>query len=463
MYYEKNVELLEKNYPDIYCKIKDISINDNEFEIIKSKNKFPTLRINSNGRSYYLHSKYNPIKEAEIFAEKNYNDNVLNYVVYGFGFAYHIEKLLELNHNIELYVFETNKYVFKAALENIDLSDLIKNPKVHIIVEDDINIFVNRFRNLLKLENKKFIIHLPSLQSMPRKFEEIRYLLEEFRVQEHSMLNASNILDKNFEKNIKNYDKNIDVLFKKFIDIPLVLVSAGPSLDKNKTLLKKVKNRAIILAVGRAVKPLIREGIYPDIIIITDPYDIVYNQLEGLDIKIPIIVLSTCSEKVMNNYKGYKFIALQEGYYLAEKYAKENGNMLIRTGGSVATTALDIAIKFGCNPIIFVGQDLAYTNGRSHARDTYLCQEIIMKENLRKVEGIDGKPVFTTKSLSIFRRWIENRIEKEKRVTFIDATEGGAKIRGTIIMTLKEVIEEKLKDRYIDFTRVLEEVVEKSD
>ena len=42
----------------------------------------------------------------------------------------------------------------------------------------------------------------------------------------------------------------------------------------------------------------------------------------------------------------------------------------VGVGGSVSTVAYSIAEQFGCDPIIFVGQDLAYTGGKTHATGT---------------------------------------------------------------------------------------------
>ncbi len=136
-------------------------------------------------------------------------------------------------------------------------------------------------------------------------------------------------------------------------------------------------------------------------------------QLGGLEINVPIIVLSTCDKNVMLSYKGQKLIALQEGYTPAEEYAKLNNHKLVQTGGSVATTALDVAINMGCNPIIFVGQDLAYTDGKSHSKDTF-SKSMDSSKNLREVEDVYGNRIYAPKNLYSYLRWIQNRIKLEK-------------------------------------------------
>lgn len=459
MIYQKNLTVLKNRYSDIFNLINQtVNVESNEYQIVESKTLVPTLLINCYNKKFYLHSKYDPVKEAERFIEENYDEKINDYIIYGFGFGYHIRELINRNKNANIYVFETNKEIFRLALKYVDLQEILENPNLKLIIEDKIEDFAKQFNKVLNINKFKLIIHLPSLQAMPEEYVEIKYLLENYRIQEHTTEKYKDVLEYNFRENIQFYDANVDVLFDKLKDVPIIIVAAGPSLDKNKHLLKEVKNKAIIFSVGTALKPLVNEGIYPDICIITDPQDIVYNQIEGLNIDIPIIVLSTCNHKIMKSYNGFKFIALQEGYDLAEAYAKINNNKLVKTGGSVATTALDIAIKFGCTPIIFVGLDLAYTDNKTHVKGTYFYQEIENIKNLRPITGINGKTIYTSKNLYMYLKWIEKRISEEKHITFINATEGGARIEGTIAMSLGEVINDLIKDKRSNFNEIIEQV-----
>lgn len=443
MYYENNIKLLKKNYNQIYKDIIKIIPNKNFYEVIKTKTNQLTLQIIKENKSIYLHSKYNPTREAKNIAEENYDLNVQNYIIFGLGFGYHVEQLMKIAPNANFYILETNKEIFRLAVDNVDLTSIIDNNRIHLYVSDDIPQISKIFNNILLLDDMKIVLHNTFLKIIPNHLLEIKHLLEEFKMKEKSVEKFTPLLEQNFKVNIENYDKNVDILFNKFKNIPLYIISAGPSLDKNIKELKKVKG--IILSVGRAVRPLLKEGIAPNLIIITDPQQFVYDrQLKDLHIDVPIIVLSTCDKNIMLKYKGQKLIALQEGYLMAEKYARENKNKLIQTGGSVATTALDVAINMGCNPIIFVGQDLAYTNNKTHSKATNF-EDITVNDKLREVEDVYGNKVYTPKNLHSYLRWIQNRIKVEKDIKFIDATEGGARIMGTEVLTLRETIEKYSK------------------
>lgn len=158
-----------------------------------------------------------------------------------------------------------------------------------------------------------------------------------------------------------------------------------------------------------------------------------YKQVKGLDLDdIPLIILSTGENSVVENYSGQTYIAYQKGYDKAEQAADEAGIPVFETGGSVTTTALDIALKFSAKQIIFVGVDLAYTGGISHVKGE--GRQIKDFNGLRKVASCNGGEVFTSKNLDIYRKWIQRRIVNEKETTIYNTGEC-AFIEGTIWTT----------------------------
>ena len=87
-----------------------------------------------------------------------------------------------------------------------------------------------------------------------------------------------------------------------------------------------------------------------------------------------------------------------------------------------------------------MGQDLAYSGNKAHA-DTVAYDDDDMSETLLYVDDIFGGKVLTSKTLEMYKNWFEEEIEKNAWCEVIDATEGGACIRGTIINTLSEAID----------------------
>lgn len=54
-------------------------------------------------------------------------------------------------------------------------------------------------------------------------------------------------------------------------DIPVIIVSAGPSLDKNVKELRKAQGKAFIIVVDAALRTVLQAGVQPDIVCTIDP------------------------------------------------------------------------------------------------------------------------------------------------------------------------------------------------
>jgi hypothetical protein len=127
-------------------------------------------------------------------------------------------------------------------------------------------------------------------------------------------------------------------------------------------------------------------------------------------------------------------------------------------GATVAHLAFYLAVFMGCDPIIFVGQDLAFTGHvfytpgveihRSWRSEINRFNTMEQKEwdriarnrpILRKVAGHDGRPLYTDELLCTYLEQFEKDVAALPR-RIINATEGGAHIRGTTAMTLREAV-----------------------
>ncbi|MBX2077929.1 motility associated factor glycosyltransferase family protein, partial [Campylobacter peloridis] len=145
-----------------------------------------------------------------------------------------------------------------------------------------------------------------------------------------------------------------------------------------------------------------------------------------------------------------KFILVHRNLYFARSLNFNNYGY-ISGGMSVANMAYELAVKLGHKNIILIGQDLAYgEDGNSHPKE-YIHGEAI--ENDRKqgllitAYGGNGK-VETNMYWKLFKEILEKDITVAKYIlntTTYNATEGGARIEGTIEKPFKEICEEQFK------------------
>jgi hypothetical protein len=238
-----------------------------------------------------------------------------------------------------------------------------------------------------------------------------------------------NIMEENFQNNIQLFDSHIGPLLGQFEGKKAALVAAGPSLDDNVDVLKQLKNKYFLLCVGAAYKTLLHHNIEPDAIVISDPHDLVFEQIKGVSGQIPLLFLATVNKEVVRYWSGTKIILFQARYPLSEQFAKEHQIPLIQTGGSVATTGLDVLIKMGFAEIVFFGQDLAYKENQSHSIHSTSNKTISLSQPTF-TEANNHQKVATSRSWLVFRKWIEQKIQQTPNIQFKNTSYTGAVIKG---------------------------------
>lgn len=250
-------------------------------------------------------------------------------------------------------------------------------------------------------------------------------------------LNAINILNSNYV---------IGQLFEQITtrDIPVIIVAAGPSLAKNCRELKKAKGKAIVVSVTHALKTLYDNAVEPDMVAVTDAAQLDFSDC---DKERKSILLSSvyASKHEQNSYNGRViFFGFKITADLFRAKRTESDPDTSYGTGSVATDVFSLFIASGFRTFILVGQDLAFDeDGFSHSDGLKENSEIIYE-----TEGLYGNIVKTRFDWERTRRFYEKKMQEYDDIQVIDATEGGARIKGTLIMPLKEAIDRYCKAEY---------------
>ena len=430
----KNRRILKKRFPELYRKILECRENiPDKYQISWAKTGDLTLEIATEKNGIVrMNSMNDPWQEAMIFAENSQSAKVK--LVIGFGMGYHLEFLQRQPLCKKIIVLEHDINSLAIALSYRDLTHVLSDEKVqivHSVATEEYSTYLN------DSDDTKVCIWYPSVRVI--EDNALREELEDYKVKVSSIENMGEILNDNFITNLEKQDVEVSCLSGSFKGKKVIFVAAGPSLDDNMELLKKAKGIGIsIVCVGKVAKKLIFAGIEPDYIVMTDGQQKTVKRIEGIeDSNVPLIYLSTVASEVVENYHGKRYIAFQSGFLLAENYAGENGYPSYQSGGSVATFALDLLIRFACAQIVCVGLDMGYPGERTHAAG--VGHDIADKEKLRKVEGIASEFVYSSKTLDIYRTWIEDRIKNVNVVELINASKG-ARIHGMKEIDLKDYL-----------------------
>lgn len=388
----------------------------------------------------YIHSKYDPMREAHQLIEANIklvSKEII--VVYGLGLGYHVDVLLEkINSQVKVYVFEYNMSLIECCAKINNKVFQYKN--VNIIGSNDNEFYEKLAKYLGKAGD--ILIHRPSLETIKLSNESLYNLIDDYSLIKQSDEYNEQLIrlgKENYEINIKQNYKRIN----EFIDLhkdsakPYIITASGPSLDGELELLKANREKFNIISVGSSLRALMEKNIRPDAVVISDGKEGVRKQFTGYENEnIPLCFYAKASRWAVSDYKGPKFI------FNATNCESE---INIATEGTVAVSAIDIAVKCKAKKIIFLGQDLAFVNDKSHTEvfeKTYgYRDEYANRNKIRTVKSVDGSRINTAQGYIRFKFKIERLIRKNPYVEFINCSKG-AFIEGAEHCKLENVINE---------------------
>ncbi|WP_252233968.1 6-hydroxymethylpterin diphosphokinase MptE-like protein [Clostridium sp. ZS1] len=445
---ESNGEIL--NY------LKQITLKDEErYNIETSKDNKKIIRININGKLIYLGSKYSVDRDIEYFKSNikkiNYNTSI---IIWGFGTGEHILELLkESSSTNKILIIEPDE---KVLIENIlsnKVEDIFKNDRVFILnyKKGNVKNFLSKNVKDVEINNMKIVTYANYDKVYSKEYKEFSEEFIEFVNNSLIEINTSLYFSKQFFKCfVRNINKIVDStiinqLKDKFKGMPAITVSAGPSLEKNIDLLKAIQDKFIIITGGRTLKTLLDKGVKPDFVCSLDPGDASYKVIEkALNSEVPLVFCEVSNYKMVEEYKGKKIFFKDLDFVNITDDLLEVEVDSLWLGGSVAHACISLGAYLGCDNIIFIGQDLAYTNNKYHAENASINKNNNIEEDSTYiyVEDIYGEKVATTKVLDFYRKNIEQMIIEYKDVTFINSTEGGANIKGTLVKSLQQSINE---------------------
>jgi antitoxin component YwqK of YwqJK toxin-antitoxin module len=134
--------------------------------------------------------------------------------------------------------------------------------------------------------------------------------------------------------------------------------------------------------------------------------------------------------------------------WFEEELGIEDAEQIIM-GVSTSNFLLEIARFLGCNPILLVGMDLAYTNDSRYAEGVTVHPGDALEhhvETSRKLErviavpGIGGTDVFTTNQWFFEAVFISAFRQRNPEITLINSTEGGMEVPGVQNMPLSQAV-----------------------
>ena len=450
--YENNIAFLKSRFPQFLERLNSITPTRSKIET--ARNGSLTLSYVQNGTPFYFHSKFNPEGECTQVL-KNKNIQADHIVVMGLGLGYHLEKIMtEKDKLTKVLLIEPDFEIVLHSLHVLRWDKWLNRRDFVYLIGLDLSslpALVPLFIDMVGFDTVEFI-EWPAETRMFQPFfaqardildKEIKTYIYDFKTRLVESYTVSRNILKNYPLILKT--RPLTRLKDRFSGVPGIIISAGPSLDKNLLLLKKIKDRAVFIAVDTALKPLLKRSIQPHFTAIGDPSHKNYLHIQGTESELLNFVLAEAGI-AHNIFKDFtdRIFSLSIGKPIVkvlEEHSEPLGNL--EGWGSVISIALEAAVYMGLDPIVFIGQDFAFSDSRNHCRGTSWednkieysgrLDEIQRFEKnsiggeKQVIETIDiyGNKTFTSDRMLLYKNYLARLVSTHPNTRFINATQGG--------------------------------------
>ena len=445
-----------------------------------------------------VHSLTGAVNEAKDIANSvAHNDYGTLHVIYGIGLGYLADEFVN-NLKGKVIVYEPDLQVLAFVLSAVDMSQNFKTGRLFFAsTEEELKkILYEQYR----YKSNATFSYLDYYKSHGQDFAQIAaWLKREIVLIEHNydfqVNNTRGFFASTIKRLAQKYKLKRLCEYKDALkDVPAIVASAGPSLSKNTELLKKYGGSAVIFSVGTALGTLYKNGITPDFVSVIEKINTSHHYNLPFSKDISFICEQFSEPSYLDIPFREKFITSSlendDARWFLEK--AEAPFAEFETKGTVAYHALYCAYYLGCNPIILIGQDLAYSDGECYSKGSKFedlqcvfdeatqkykitpkdfdkfknayCASVNWDEekqrtavekrleklnaNLVTVEGQDGNLLPTDAVYSLFIDYLQDFAGRHKNERIlINSSTGGAKISGFETLPLDKAVDKYLTQK----------------
>ena len=462
--FQKNLQALFQQDEILAARLWSI-VGNEDYEIFIGKDPIDINLINKHTFKYVYDSPVADTLKLLEDIEKDYKRYPILFF-YGLGNGVLYKALAKNETHQKIVVIEPEIEIIYLVLNVIDLSSELASGQIilfyskfatythfyYLVTEAKLNSYAKTYDNLM--------IHMPFYDQFEEDY--IRINKEITRAFSQIVVSHGNSIDdlllgtkqncENLASMIKNYCYTSLIKKRYGLIDTAIIVSTGPSLDKQLNTLKKFAPYATIISVDASYPILAKHDIAPDYVMSMErvlPTSTFFEKVHpNIDKDIYFVVASVTHKQTIKNILPRRLVLTMRPQQEEQMFGMKRYGYL-GIGHSCANMAYQLAYVLGHKNIVFIGQDLAFgKDGASHAKGHAFAQA---DENLYvKAYGGEGE-VRTTYVWTLFKNQFENDIAQSslENIKSYNCTEGGARIEGTIEKPFLDTMTKLCKDKKI--------------
>lgn len=403
-------------------------------------------------RGFWLHSRYQPAQEAERLCAEALAGGADLLVCIGLGLGY--LPRAALRQGCRVLVVEADPAWLRACLCLADLSQELSDERLELLVASDgeglLAALVRQAPQAIAVVENPVMHHL-----FPDSVESYRRAVQRFRekadINTNTLRRFGRLWVRNIAKNLGYLAScpGVSTLSQRLAGMPAIVLAAGPSLDLLLPELHDLRQGCVLIAVDTALRSLLSVGVVPDFLVVVDPqfynsWHLHYCLSQG-----SILISETAVwPSVLRQPAAATFLCSSLyplGQAMEERSRLHKGRL--GAGGSVATTAWDLARLLGCSPVYMAGLDLGFPALQLHARASLFEQYSLQRgrrlrpaSHLLYQQAISGQPytapannggsIRTDKRLGLYGWWYSRTLAAHPETPTFNLSAAGLAIGG---------------------------------
>ncbi|TVR90442.1 MAG: DUF115 domain-containing protein [Spirochaetaceae bacterium] len=402
------------------------------------------IEQSKSGHSYaiynglHLHSRYDPEREARKFVASHIGNRTPDTaIVVGSGLGYIAAELRRRGvFTIQIFL---SPFTYSAAVEHGDVAwapeskqessiDAVTDQARHNVDEAALRAFLRSQLSDTDSVGLEVLSWTPCMEAFPDEAEEaLEVVVDVVRESNANLTTIAAFGTRWFRNLCTNFRDTRAVQGAAFSSKHVVIAAAGPSLEAAIPALQEFYHlQGEIWAVGTALRPLISAGIRPSLVVTTDAGYYALEHLNAVRTSPDYCIAAPLTAAQGITRRGSGLLLINQGSII-EQELFSNCRLpvtCVPANGTVAGSALELALRVCSGRVVLVGLDLGYRDIQPHARPHSFEHYLERQESrLRPLYGMFAARALehsarisggrrTTRQLDTYAQWFQRRLSQ---------------------------------------------------
>lgn len=417
-YMDKNRPALKWRFPAVWEALRLVTPPE-KFEVVCRPER--TLTVND----IHMASSYNRKSEAELIGSR-IPPGSTEVAIYGLGLGDVQRYFLSKDEISKVHVVIMTPQIDWLSLQYFDHSDWINDKRVTITL--------GLWHEAIE---HPFTLYPQALRFVPDEYLRLSQLLmleiiaphqQMFHVERRPFYQERIAAAEPFVAK----DHDVRELLDTLLGTTSVVCGGGPTLGEFYAWLKEHKNFNVI-AVSTVLKPMLANGIIPDMVVILDPNDDMLSHFEGIDYAqlehTKLVYVPLVHHQIIERWPGPRYAGYIEEKSLSA-LSKKYPRGVLYCGGTVMHMATDLAVCIGSSTVILLGFDCGFPGEMTHVEGATQSTQAVTLHRPQILNGY-GRRIYTEPNLIGYLIDMEGYVQYNNGVKWIKGGKEGAAMHGT--------------------------------